>query len=765
MRRSWSVRPAELVRLRWLPQPFEHPRRQRGVDEGLAPGDPAHAVDQVVAPDLLQHVAGGAGHDGAEQRLVVGERRQHEAGRSPGVGTGSPGTPPRRRRRGGARRGWRRRRWPPGCARRPPRPSPPRRRPPGRPPPRAGRASPAGRPRGRRAGTPGSSPPQSRVAPSRPPPHPRTLGRHVGGRRSPRPARAPRGRARAGVRPRPSHHAAADRRGRGRAGRRPLRRPRRARRHRDPSGPVHHRRDRRRHPATIGDLPEGHGILGLLILDAQPLRLPDLREHPDSSGFPPHHPPMRSFLGVPVRVRDEVFGNLYLTDKTTAEVFTDVDEELVVGLAAAAGVAIENARLHARVQEFALVEDRERIARDLHDTVIQRLFATGLSLQGTARLVRARPRRRRSPHRRRGRRPRPHREAHPVRHLQAGVVPGVVGQRPAGPGPGPRARGRRGPRLRAPLLLRRSRRQRHRRRPGRRPAGHPARGADQRRPPRPGHVGRGRGGGRPTTSCCGWSTTGSARPPPTRPGATACGTWAPGPPGGAAISQWRRGRGRHGGALAGTAGLRAGGPDAVRRSSRPGSGPHRLGDIHRRACHRHPRPFPDEQDGDLAVAGELRGRAAEDALGEPLAPGAHHDQLVAALDRALAQGGRGVAVQDLEVGRGDAGRQPAQPFGRPPLGRARCRRRGRPWPGSAGRAGRRGGRRRSPLPPPTPVTRPRPRGRRPGRGRGRPGPRRSPGGGPAPPRGARRRSPAPRRTGPGGFPSPATRTRCGPGGP
>ncbi|MEA2686856.1 MAG: hypothetical protein QOE93_2051 [Actinomycetota bacterium] len=141
--------------------------------------------------------------------------------------------------------------------------------------------------------------------------------------------------------------------------------------------------------ALIGDLPEGHGILGLLILDAKPLRLPDLREHPDSSGFPPHHPPMRSFLGVPVRVRGEVFGNLYLTEKRTAEAFTDVDEELVVGLAAAAGIAIENARLQARVQEFALVEDRERIARDLHDTVIQRLFATGLSLQGTSRLVRS----------------------------------------------------------------------------------------------------------------------------------------------------------------------------------------------------------------------------------------------------------------------------------------------------------------------------------------------------------------------------------------
>jgi signal transduction histidine kinase len=139
--------------------------------------------------------------------------------------------------------------------------------------------------------------------------------------------------------------------------------------------------------AAIGHLPEGHGILGLLIVEAKPIRLPDLREHPDSYGFPPNHPPMKSFLGVPIRLRDEVFGNLYLTDKTSAEVFTDVDEELVVGLASAAGVAIENARLHARVQELTLVEDRERIARELHDTVIQRLFATGLALQGTVRLL------------------------------------------------------------------------------------------------------------------------------------------------------------------------------------------------------------------------------------------------------------------------------------------------------------------------------------------------------------------------------------------
>jgi signal transduction histidine kinase len=138
---------------------------------------------------------------------------------------------------------------------------------------------------------------------------------------------------------------------------------------------------------AIGELPKGHGILGLLIVDPRPLRLPDLREHPDSFGFPPHHPPMGSFLGVPIVVRQEVFGNLYLTDKKGAEAFSDIDEELTVALAGAAAVAIENARLHARLAELALLEDRERIAKDLHDTVIQRLFATGLSLQGTARLA------------------------------------------------------------------------------------------------------------------------------------------------------------------------------------------------------------------------------------------------------------------------------------------------------------------------------------------------------------------------------------------
>lgn len=141
----------------------------------------------------------------------------------------------------------------------------------------------------------------------------------------------------------------------------------------------------------IGDLPTGKGVLGLLIDADRPLRLDDLRTHPASYGFPEHHPPMGSFLGVPIRVRGDLFGDLYLTEKRGGGSFTDADEELVVGLAAAAGVAIENARLHDRVGRLALAEDRERIGRDLHDTVIQRLFATGLSLQGSLGLCEADP--------------------------------------------------------------------------------------------------------------------------------------------------------------------------------------------------------------------------------------------------------------------------------------------------------------------------------------------------------------------------------------
>jgi signal transduction histidine kinase len=138
---------------------------------------------------------------------------------------------------------------------------------------------------------------------------------------------------------------------------------------------------------AIGPRPSGRGVLGTLIIEAKPLRLADLSQSPDSFGFPTGHPKMTSFLGVPVRVRGEIFGNLYLTDKHSAPEFSDEDEATAVTLAMAAGIAIENTRLHNVARDHTLTEDRDRIARDLHDTVIQRLFAVGLSLQGTARLV------------------------------------------------------------------------------------------------------------------------------------------------------------------------------------------------------------------------------------------------------------------------------------------------------------------------------------------------------------------------------------------
>jgi signal transduction histidine kinase len=98
--------------------------------------------------------------------------------------------------------------------------------------------------------------------------------------------------------------------------------------------------------ARIGRPPEGHGILGLIIRDAKPLRLPDLTRHPASCGFPPHHPPMHSFLGVPIFGRTGVFGSLYLTEKTGGDEFTEEDEDLAILLAAKTAAAVENARHH-----------------------------------------------------------------------------------------------------------------------------------------------------------------------------------------------------------------------------------------------------------------------------------------------------------------------------------------------------------------------------------------------------------------------------------
>lgn len=135
---------------------------------------------------------------------------------------------------------------------------------------------------------------------------------------------------------------------------------------------------------AIGPLPVGHGLLGVLITEAEPLRISRISSHPESIGFPPNHPQMTSLLGAPVVSRGTVFGDIYLTDKHGGEPFTDEDEKDLLVLAAQAGVAIENARLYEEVDRLAVLEDRERIAKELHDGVIQSLFAVGMSLQGTA---------------------------------------------------------------------------------------------------------------------------------------------------------------------------------------------------------------------------------------------------------------------------------------------------------------------------------------------------------------------------------------------
>ncbi|MDF3289581.1 sensor histidine kinase [Streptomyces silvisoli] len=101
----------------------------------------------------------------------------------------------------------------------------------------------------------------------------------------------------------------------------------------------------------IGHLPEGHGVLGELIRHPKALRLRELSDHPSSYGFPPHHPPMHSFLGVPIRVRDEVFGNLYLAEKHGQREFDVEDEAVLQALAVAAGIAVENARLYQETRD------------------------------------------------------------------------------------------------------------------------------------------------------------------------------------------------------------------------------------------------------------------------------------------------------------------------------------------------------------------------------------------------------------------------------
>ncbi|HET9344410.1 MAG TPA: GAF domain-containing sensor histidine kinase [Candidatus Limnocylindrales bacterium] len=139
--------------------------------------------------------------------------------------------------------------------------------------------------------------------------------------------------------------------------------------------------------AKIGDPPRGHGFLGLIIRENRPIRSNDIASDPRRHGFPPHHPPMHTFLGVPIAVQGRSIGNLYLTDKESGEEFSEADQRLVETFALHAGIAIENARLHEQVSRLAVVDERERIGKDLHDGIIQSLYAVGLSLEDVPELV------------------------------------------------------------------------------------------------------------------------------------------------------------------------------------------------------------------------------------------------------------------------------------------------------------------------------------------------------------------------------------------
>ena len=137
----------------------------------------------------------------------------------------------------------------------------------------------------------------------------------------------------------------------------------------------------------IGALPEGKGLLGLIIRENRSFRIADMNVDERRYGFPPNHPPMTSFLGVPITVKGVSLGRLYLTNKLTAPEFSVDDRSLVETFALHAGIAMENARLHEQLQRLAVIDERDRISKDLHDGIIQNMYAVGLSLEDVPQLM------------------------------------------------------------------------------------------------------------------------------------------------------------------------------------------------------------------------------------------------------------------------------------------------------------------------------------------------------------------------------------------
>jgi signal transduction histidine kinase len=136
----------------------------------------------------------------------------------------------------------------------------------------------------------------------------------------------------------------------------------------------------------VGTLPSGRGLLGAIIAEQRTIRIPKISDDPRAYGLPENHPPMESFLGVPIIAGGEVLGNLYLTEKLEEDQFSIEDARLIEMLAANAAAAIQNARLFQQVEQLAVLEERTRIGMDLHDGVIQAVYGVGLTVE-TAKLV------------------------------------------------------------------------------------------------------------------------------------------------------------------------------------------------------------------------------------------------------------------------------------------------------------------------------------------------------------------------------------------
>jgi signal transduction histidine kinase len=138
---------------------------------------------------------------------------------------------------------------------------------------------------------------------------------------------------------------------------------------------------------AIGPVPRQHGLLGVMLRDPNPVRLTDIRRHPQFEWWPAAHPVLTDFLGMPITDGDEILGELFLANKNTPGGFTAEDEELLRLLAAHAAIAIVNARLYERSRELSIVAERNRIARELHDAVTQKLFSLRLTADAAAALV------------------------------------------------------------------------------------------------------------------------------------------------------------------------------------------------------------------------------------------------------------------------------------------------------------------------------------------------------------------------------------------